>query len=165
MSETGNIHNMSYHIIPSYSRVSSVVIYRIGGGSVFVPEIERKIWPQRRRRHRRHPVDTDQCFRLSRLGHVFPRRVFRPIRNNFPRPDGRPTADGVYIIYMHLLFQPLPPRVVFSPTSPFPPQYDCGGEVCIIIIHINIPIMQIFEYIRCSFNYISQYICIISNTL
>lgn len=131
---------MSYHIVYSYSRVSSVVIYRIGGGSVFVPEIERKIWPQRRRRHRCHPVDTDQCFRLSRLGHVFPRRVFRPIRNNFPRPGGRPTADGVYIIYICTFYSnhyhrasSFHRRVLFLRNMTV-----AARHVNIIIIHINI---------------------------
>jgi len=143
-----------------------------GRGSVFLPEIVGKIWPQGRRRHcSRHPVDTDQCFRLSRLGHVFPRRIFRPIRNNFPRPDGRPTADGVYIIYiynMYFLFQPPPQCTVFSPTSflPTPPQYNkydrCRANISNILYYVRgisehiamYPMYRIFVPIWCTIFFI-----------
>jgi len=123
----------------------------LGGGSVFPPEIEGKIWSQGRRHHRRHPVDTDQCFRLSRLGHVFPRRVFRPIRNNFPRPDGRPTA---VIIYMYLLFQPPPPCTVFSPTSSLLRNITGGGTVQILLLHTLYTYLDIGT--RCRLSYVSS---------
>lgn len=94
---------------------------------------------------RHHPVDTDQCFRLSRFGHVFPRRVFRPIRNNFPRPDGcLSTTDPKNTLCIYLLYSNLYNSTEFSD------QYSTCKTLTKCMIY-QIPIYLYIRYKICRY--------------